>query len=324
MAGPGIAGMFVLSGIIGFLGSYLFLRAFEIEFRFDGGRDKRFLALSLFLLPSLAYWAILLGKDSWIFLFLGWASYAFANLLKRFRLRYLLGLLASVGAITLSRPPVGAVLAFTVGVAWLAKRDQRGPAAILRPLRYSILPVVIGGIMIAVFSSYIARYGFVQEEASLIKGALEVGMYKHVGLSTDAVGSGLALGITEASVGGVLGYIPFGMFTFLFRPLIFEAHNALALAAALESTFFLALVFWRFRNLVAAVKSVFSRPFVAFCAITFSLLTAMLSLESNFGVIVRHRTMVLPFLLILLAVPRKNKRSGQIAASPAKSNGEVR
>ena len=37
-----------------------------------------------------------------------------------------------------------------------------------------------------------------------------------------------------------------------------------------------------------AVKSVFSRPFVAFYAITFSLLTAILSLESNFGVIVRH------------------------------------
>ena len=134
MAGPGIAGMFVLSGIIGFLGSYLFLRAFEIEFRFDGGRDKRFLALSLFLLPSLAYWAILLGKDSWIFLFLGWASYAFANLLKRFRLRHLVGLLASVGVITLSRPPVGAVLAFAVGVAWLLKGGQKGPAAILRPL----------------------------------------------------------------------------------------------------------------------------------------------------------------------------------------------
>jgi len=166
MAGPGIAGMFVLSGLIGFLGSFLFFRAFEIEFPFNERREKRFLALSLFLLPSLTYWAILLGKDSWIFLFLGLASYAFANLLKRYRLCHLLGLLVSVGVIALSRPPVGAVLAFAVGVGWLAKRDQKGPAAILRPLRYSILPVVIGGIMIAVFSSYIARNAFPVDSAA--------------------------------------------------------------------------------------------------------------------------------------------------------------
>jgi len=325
MAGPGIVGMVLLSGIIGFLGSYLFMRAFDLEFRSDGSKDKRFLALCLFLLPSLTYWAILLGKDSWIFLFLGWVSYSFANLLKRFRLCHLLGLLASVGFIALSRPPVGAVLTFTVGVAWLAKRDQRGPAAILRPLRYSILPVVIGGIMITIFSSYFAQYKFVLEEASLIEAALEVGMYKHAGLSTDAVGSGLAIGITEASVGGVLGYIPFGMFTFLFRPLIFEAHNALALAAALESTFFLALVLWRFRSLVAAVRSVFARPFIGFCAMTFFLLLAMLSLESNFGVIVRHRTMVLPFLLILLACPEKINAAGRSQrAAPSLTEKYVR
>jgi len=324
MAGPGIVGMFLLTGVIGFLGSYLFLRAFDLEFPSDGRRDKRFLALSLFLLPSLAYWAILLGKDSWIFLFLGWASYAFANLLKRFRLRHFLGLLASVAAVTLIRLPVGAVLVFAVGCGWLLKKGKSSPAGILRPVRLVIYPMVIVGIAIVIISSYLDQYKHLVAEASLLGAALEVGLVKHAGLSTDAVGSGLAIGITEPSVWGFLEYLPIGIFTFLFRPLIFEAHHALALAAALESTFFLALVFWRFRNLVAAVKSVFSRPFVAFCAITFSLLTAMLSLESNFGVIVRHRTMVLPFLLILLAVPRKNKRSGQIAASPAKSNGEVR
>ncbi len=180
--------------------------------------------------------------------------------------------------------------------------------------------------MITIFSSYLAQYKFVLEEASLIEAALEVGMYKHAGLSTDplAGGSSLAIGIASPTAGATLGYLPLGMFTFLFRPLVFEAHHALALAAALESTFFLVLVLWRYRSLIAAVKSIFTRPFIGFCAITFSLLTAMLSLESNFGVIVRHRTMVLPFLLILLAVPRKSKRSGQIAASPAKSDGEVR
>ena len=110
----------------------------------------------------------------------------------------------------------------------------------------------------------------------------------------------------------------------MFRPLIFEANNALALVAALESTFYLVLVFWRRRNLMAAMRCIFSRPFVGFCTVTFFFLLVILSFEANFGVIVRHRTMVLPFLLILLAVPLKNKRIGEIPASSAKSNGEVR
>jgi len=114
------------------------------------------------------------------------------------------------------------------------------------------------------------------------------------------------------------------MFTFLFRPYIFEAHNSMALAAALESTLILILVLYRVKSLFAAIGCFFTRPFVAFCTITFLLLTAILSVEANFGVIVRHRSMVLPFLLILLAVPRKNKLSRLIAASSAKADGEAR
>lgn len=126
MAGPGIVGMFLLSGLIGFLGSYLFLRAFDLEFRSAEIKDTRFLALSLFLLPSMTYWAILLGKDSWVFLFLGLASYSFVRLLERFRLRYLSGLFASLLALILIRPFVGVVVVFAVGFGWLLKRGAQG------------------------------------------------------------------------------------------------------------------------------------------------------------------------------------------------------
>ena len=206
----------------------------------------------------------------------------------------------------------------------MLREGQSGPAAIFRPLRYVFYPVVIAGLLIGILSVYLAQYENFLTDASLFESALQLGVHKHVGLSTDAGGSSLAIGITESSKGAVLRYLPFGMFSFLFRPLIFEAHNALALVAALESTFYLVLVLWRRRSLIAAMNCIFSRPFIGFCAATFFFLLVILSLESNFGVIVRHRTMVLPFLLILLAVPRENKPSGQIAASPAKSNGEVR
>ena len=201
MVGPGIVGMVLLSGIIGFLGSYLFMRAFDIEFRSDGGKDKRFLALSLFLLPSLTYWAILLGKDSWIFFFLGWVSYAFVNLLKRFSLPHLLGLLIGIGAIAAIRLPVAGIVAFAVGFAWLLRGGQKGPAAIFRPLRYVFYPVVIVGLLFGVLSIYLAQYKSFLTEVSLVESALQLGVRKHVGLSTDAGGSSLSICITGSSKG---------------------------------------------------------------------------------------------------------------------------
>ena len=114
LSGPGIVGMFLLSGVIGFLGSYLFLRAFETEFPGAQGKERRFLALSLFFLPSLTYWAILLGKDSWIFFFLGCLSLSFVKIQHKFRLRYLLGLGVGLLGVTFIRFPVGAILVFAV------------------------------------------------------------------------------------------------------------------------------------------------------------------------------------------------------------------
>jgi len=216
LSGPGIVGLFLLSGLIGFLGSYLFLRAFEMEFPHK--RERRFVALSLFLLPSLTYWAILLGKDSWVYFFLGWATYALASLLKKPYLRHFLGLLASLGAITLIRPPVGAVLAFALGCVWLLKGEKSSLAALLRPLRYAFYPIVIAVVTIAIFSSYLNQYKNLVAQTSLLGTAVEVGVYKHTGLSTDSTagGSSLPIGIADPSVGGLIEYLPIGMFTFSF------------------------------------------------------------------------------------------------------------
>jgi hypothetical protein len=124
-------------------------------------------------------------------------------------------------------------------------------------------------------------------------------------------GSARAIEITDRSLAGVLNYLPSGSFAFLFRPMIFEAHHSLAVFAALEATFFLGLIVWRWRSLVAAVRLAFSRPFIGFCALTFILLISILAVETNFGTIVRHRAMVLPFLLTMLAVPSNHRVRGE-------------
>jgi hypothetical protein len=130
----------------------------------------------------------------------------------------------------------------------------------------------------------------------------------------------LPIGILEPTLSGLFQYLPVGIITFLFRPFPYEAHNVLALIAALDGTMLLVLVLWRWRNLLAAIRSAWSKPLAAFCVTAFILITIALSFEANLGVIVRHRSMVLPFLFILLSVPA-NRRKTSVMPIRKRSEG---
>lgn len=321
LVGPNLPGMLLLSGFIGFVGSYLFLRAFQAEF--PSSRETRFLAVSIFWFPSLVFWTSLLGKDSWMFFFTGWATYAVGHLLKKIRMRHVFGFIVSLMFVTLIRPPVGVTLLVVFGVCMILSLQSRMPAggseAILRPAGYILFSlVIIGGMVGATITplrQYIGGYseyiGQDSEGGSLVQGMVGVALYKHVGLSAEG-GSSLEAAVSEGTITAVLQYLPGGMFTFLFRPFVFEAHNAVALMAAFDATLLLILVLWRWKHLLVALRSVLSRPFVGFCFGMFLLLTAALSFETNFGAIVRHRTMVIPFLFVLLAVPHTGKESNGV------------
>jgi hypothetical protein len=143
--------------------------------------------------------------------------------------------------------------------------------------------------------------------------------YYHRGLTEDTATPGASLGvqIPEPTVGGVVTYLPKGIFALFFRPFIFEAWNMLALAAALESTLLLVILVWRVRRLVASVRLAAREPFLAFCWIAGLLLSVVLSLGSNFGVMIRQRGMVLPLLFILLSiVPERFAPRGTAPAIP--------
>jgi len=307
LVGPGVVGMVLFSAMLGFIGCYLFLQAFRVEF--SHGKDTRFLALALFFLPSVAFWGSYPGKDTWILFLLGWLAYSYARLLQTFRVGYVLAIALSLSGLILIRWPVGGIAALAVGVPWLLKAG-RGPAAILRPIGFAVCPFVAAFIL-----SYIGSF-IVPRSISLVK---DLGLFLDISAETAALvhkgyaygGSARAVEITDRSLGGLLHYLPQGAFAFLFRPMIFEAHHALAIAAALEATLFLGLIVWKWRSLLATMRLAFKRPFVGYCVLTFVGLTVILAVESNFGAIVRHRAMVLPFLLIMLAVPSGHRVRGK-------------
>lgn len=307
LIGESLVGFFALSGIMGFLGSLLFLKAFETEF--PAVREARFLSICLFFFPSLAFWTSLLGKDSWMYFFIGWTTFSAARLSKRYSPWYFLGVLVGLTLVTVIRPPIGIAMAASVGFAALVSVGGRlgegKSAAMLRPIAYVCLALLMAGLFIGV-SSQTRLYDKFGQDADFVEGLRDFAIDYHIGLRTDRGGASTVegLAIDEKSTAAVAQFLPLAVFTFLFRPLVFEAHNAVALLASIDGTLLLMLISWRLRYLGYAVRLLGRSPVVVFCWTAFFLLTLGLSFETNLGVIVRHRTMVLPFLFILLAVPR--------------------
>jgi len=315
LMGPSVVGMFLVSGLIGFLGSYLFVRAYQMMF--PAAREQRFVALVLFTFPSLVFWSSLLGKDSWIFLLLGLSAYSLAKILPTPapQLRDVVALAVSVLVIGAFRPQIGASMVVALLCAFSLRlpayvRRLRGPAAYLRPVVVMPALFLILGLLAGVVAG-LRTFGEGSESLELSDYLVHSAFNKHIGLANESLagGSSLPVAITEASVLGILQFIPLGMFTALFRPLITEAHNAVAVAASLESTALLAIFLARFPHFVAALRRAPRDPFVLFTLVCFVMFTIAISFEWNFGVLVRHRTMPMPFLFMLLATPRRRSAS---------------
>ena len=105
--------------------------------------------------------------------------------------------------------------------------------------------------------------------------------------------------------------LPLAVVTIFFRPFPFEAHNAQVAVTALESTLLLCLTVARRRGIWQALRHPRRRPYVAFVVVYSLLFVFAFSSIANFGILARERTQVLPFFLVLLAVPAARRAPEQ-------------
>ena len=121
---------------------------------------------------------------------------------------------------------------------------------------------------------------------------------------------------------------PAGLFTALFRPLVFEARSAMVLANSVESTtlFILLLVSLFWLGLGRAWSLIVDSPAMMFCLVfTASFGSAVGVLTTNLGTLSRYRAPMMPFFAALVAVlwlEGKKARSARIAANA--SPGQAR
>jgi hypothetical protein len=98
------------------------------------------------------------------------------------------------------------------------------------------------------------------------------------------------------------GY-PVALVTVLFRPFPVESHSAEQLLTAAEGVFLVVLSIAAFRGLLSILRRIRTQPFVTYCTVYVLIWAAVFGIISNFGILERQRSSMLPFYFVLLCLP---------------------
>jgi len=288
-------GGFLVYSWLGFWGLFLFYRAFRLAVPEGRGRTYAYL---VFFLPSLLYWPSSIGKEAWMMFALGVSAFGAAHVLSGKAIRGLVVAGVGLWLTALVRPH----LAGMVGLALLGAAVLRRPGEHLRllaPIAKAITVAVLAvaaGVLVSRTDAFLKEKGYqpVQAVSSVLTDVSE---------QTGQGGSKFAPSIFQSPARA-----PIAAGTVLFRPLLFEAHNDQAMASAIEATFLFLLSLARLPWIFAALGSMRRQPYLALCAVFTGIFIIGFSAVANFGLLARERVQLLPFYLVLLAIPPPERR----------------
>lgn len=285
--GLSILGVFLVNNIIGFIGLLAFAGALK-KVTVTKGRQLRLLALVIVLLPSVSFWSSAIGKDSISFMATGLALWASLNLQRRVGL-----MIFAVMAMFFVRPHMAAMMV----IALFATFIVRGNVAISKRIFLGIASLSVGALMVPFALEY-AGVGDVTDPEVLIS-------YIETRQSYNQEGGG---GVDIASMS-----LPMKLFTYMVRPMVFEARSVFQLAAAVDNLVLIllfaagGLVIWRGRKSPVDDARVFLWVYVLLAWIVLAMTTA------NLGIAMRQKWMFAPMLIYLMISvmgrPRDSRRS---------------
>jgi hypothetical protein len=301
ITGQSIFVAYALFSWFGFWGLYFLYRAFRVALP---DCDARRYALLILLLPSMQFWPSSLGKEAWMTLGIGLAAYGSALLLSGDR-RWVIPLALGLTATSMVRPHITAALAVALAAAYLLGRSSR-PATELTPIIrfFAIVALMIGGYF-AVHQAA-SFLGVSDVSVSSVDGAIDD--------TADQTSEGDS-SFTPEQVNGPAD-LPVAAVSVLFRPFVFEAGNAQMLIAAAEGSLLMLLFVVSYPRWKAVPGRLRRQPYLLFCGIYTLMFIYAFSNFSNFGILTRERVQVMPFVLVLLALPRPAKPAADTTALP--------
>lgn len=276
--------------------------------------SEGYLAIGLLFLPSVNFWCTGISKDSFVYIGVLLMVYnGFIIITKdskhRIRAVIMFALVAlmvfHIRSVILYVTIVSLILAYSTVIA---KRISSGGQAVI----FVRLIIIIGGFAAITLSlSGGSEADFLEENA----------IFEEAAITQRDFATNVTYGTNRYSIGEIqytpLGLIqasPFAMIAGIFRPFIWEALSPSLIFNGMESLLFLYLlvVFFskdpmgKFRLIQNNELLLFSISFVLIMAFVTGLTSGL------FGVLVRLRAPLLPFVIIILSLKALNEKDGPI------------
>lgn len=284
--GLSLLGCFFVFNIFGFIG---FL-AFDASLRSivaDKSKNIRLLATLIVFLPSVSFWSAGLGKDAISFMAVGLALWASLDLSKRTILMFF-----SVLLMLVVRPHMAGLMIMGLAASFVLQKGM--------PLLQRLILGFISLGVVVILVPFALNYAGVGENVDADK----LGAYIDERQGYNQEGGG---GVDISSMS-----LPMQLFTYMFRPLPFEAHSIASLMASLDNMILLYLfvvgTYFLIKTKLTPDLKLHNRVFMWYylCGswIVLSLTTA------NLGITVRQKWMIAPMLIFLfLSVIRDKKEN---------------
>ena len=288
LVGPDQIATFLVFSWFSFVGTVMFYRAFTLTFPEARPGHRRY-ALMLFFLPSVIFWTADVSKEAIMMLSIGVTAYGAAKVLAR-------------------RPGGFSLLAFGTALGILIRPNELllilGGFAVALMIRPSGDRENFGGLKrvggLAVMGSLLFLSVFLTfHYLHTSGGSLSLNQ-----ASQNNTGAGIGFGSSNIPYSSSPAYYWRDIYTILFDPLPFNAHGTGQLVAALENSVIVVLILISLRNLRMTVRASFARPYVMMCTIYCILFIYAFAALGNLGLIARERTLLFPFFLVLLCIPR--------------------
>ncbi len=269
------------------------------------------------LLPTAAFWSCGLLKEPVVMTMIGPAVLGLRWLSRGHRRGAAVALVVvSAVVISVIKPYVLMALSISAGLFYFWSRLFSNDSAALKPFALvTALAVGSGGFVLG--NRFFVKADNDSATASFAR-------QRHAGVGIEG-GSNFSIEgptgptdeVVDRGITGELLLAPYALFTALFRPLIFEARNAVQLANAIEASFLLLLFaqILRERGLGGIFRAIRGSPTMLFCAVfTLALALGTGLATTNMGTLSRYRAPMMPFFFILLLVLRYEKEATRRAA----------
>lgn len=290
--GLSLLGCFLVYNIFGTIGLLAFDGCLRTATQ-NKSRNIQRLATLIVFLPSVSFWSSAIGKDALSFMAAGLALWAALDLGRRASLMAL-----AIFVMLLVRPHIAGMM--VIGLTFASLLDAKASPG--KKLLLSGISVAVGASLVPFALQYAGLGDTVSAES--------LSSYIERRQAVNMVGGG-AVDISSMS-------LPMQLFTYLFRPTIFEARSVFALAAAIDNLILLYLFIAGGCTFLGRAKDIHqgNRVFMWTYALLAWLVLAMTC--SNLGIALRQKWMFVPMLIFLLisVIGRKQEQPGDLHVSP--------